>query len=656
MVKAPMEKDLPDDLFMKSFNPFTLKFSGEWEPFEQAYFHDHGMRAARHMRPALLLGVFLYGIFGALDVVLAPQQVTVLWFIRYVVVCPAIFGCFLLSFWSGFKIYSQQLISVILILSGSGISVMVAVTPPPATFSYYAGVILVLMLGYGFSATRFLWASFAGWSNLIIYEIVAIWVTQTPGPVLFSNSSFFISANLIGMFSGYAIEFYMRKDFFLACMLESEREKIAKMNSELEETVQRRTFEIMEMNKDLQSEINARNQADHKRKNLERELHQAQKMESIGNLAGGIAHDFNNILSSILGYTELSLDDVAKDSLLEKNLQEVYTAGIRARDLVRQILAFARQSHEEVKPVQVSLMIKEVLQFIRSSIPVTIKIKQHIKSLSLIMGNSTQLHQILMNLCTNSAHAMEDEGGVLDVSLKDIIVDKKLAIDSLNLKSGDYIQLIISDTGVGIAPEIINSIFDPYFTTKGPGEGTGMGLAVVHGIVESYNGKIVVESSLGKGTTFILYFPITGKEENTGTYESLDLPLGTEKILFVDDEAPIAKSVSRILEGLGYEVVCQTNSVDALYLFRSNPDEFDLLVTDMTMPGMTGDKLAMEMVKIKPNLPVILCTGYSKNLPDETAAELGNIQLAYKPITKNDLAIMVRQKLDEAMGIPTQTA
>ena len=384
-------------------------------------------------------------------------------------------------------------------------------------------------------------------------------------------------------------------------------------------------------------------------KNMEKQLHHVQKMESIGQLAGGIAHDFNNILSSIIGFTELTLDDVEKDSMMEDNLQEIYTAGKRAKELVRQILTFARQSEEEVKPLQVNGIIEEVLNLIRSSIPTTIKIDKNIDSNSLIIGNQTQVYQILMNLCTNAAHAMEDQGGVLKVSRKDVEVDRNTTKE-FDLKPGNYTELNVSGTGIGIPTDIINSIFEPYFTTKDPGEGTGMGLAVIHGIVESYGGKICVDTRVGKGTTFSIYLPVTRKRKIQHQYESEQLPTGTERILFVDDEAPIAKLGSQGLERLGYQVTTRTSSVEALELFRSKPNEFDLIITDMTMPNITGDKLAIELMKIRPDIPVIICTGYSKKISDESAAEIGIKAFVYKPIVKTDLARIIRKVFDEANG------
>ena len=398
------------------------------------------------------------------------------------------------------------------------------------------------------------------------------------------------------------------------------------------------------------SDITARIQVEEKRLRLEEDLRQAQKMESIGTLAGGIAHDFNNILSAIIGYTELSLYDAAKGTPLENNLQGVYTAGIRARDLVKQILAFARQSDEEQRPIRVDIITKEVLKLIRSTIPTTIEVKENIESHSLIMGSPSHVHQIFMNLCSNAAQAMEDAGGILKVVLTDVEYNDQSPLPLSGLKPGNYLKISVSDTGPGISPDIIGSIFEPYFTTKGVGEGTGMGLALTHGIIESYGGKITVDSELGKGTVFSIYLPITKKRDDHRPDEKEILPSGTESILFVDDELPIANMGSQLLERLGYRVTVRTSSVEALELFRSKPNDFDLVITDMTMPNMTGDQLAVELMKMRSDIPVILCTGYSKKISEEIAKEIGIKAFAYKPVVKADLAETVRKVLDEAKG------
>jgi len=382
------------------------------------------------------------------------------------------------------------------------------------------------------------------------------------------------------------------------------------------------------------------------RKKLETQLRQVQKMEAIGTLAGGIAHDFNNILSAVIGYAELALDNVEKGSILEDYLQEIFTAGNRAKDLVKQILTFARQVDEEIKPVKVITVAKEALKLLRASIPASIEIRQHLESDSLIMGDPTQIHQIFMNLCTNAAHAMEERGGEMEIGLVDVELDDSSPLTLNGLKAGSYMKINVSDTGPGISPDIIDSIFEPYFSTKDVGEGTGMGLAMVHGIVESYGGKITAESEFGKGTTLLIYLPITKRRDFKRSFEEEKLPSGNERILLVDDELPIVKIGSRILETLGYHVTVRTSSVEALELFRSRPNDFDLVITDMTMPNMKGDKLADELMGIRPDIPVILCTGYSKNISDESAADIGIKAFAYKPIVKADLAKTVRKVFD----------
>jgi len=385
-------------------------------------------------------------------------------------------------------------------------------------------------------------------------------------------------------------------------------------------------------------------------KKMEADLRQAQKMEALGTLAGGIAHDFNNILASILGYTELALEDAEKGTLLEDNLREVLTAGKRAKELVQQILAFARRSDERVKPIQVRPIVKETIKLIRSTLPATIRIEQNIASDASILGNPTQVHRVLMNLCTNAGHAMAQSGGVLRIDLLDSHVDAAWGSRYPELAAGHYLILAVADTGRGIPADILPSIFEPYFTTRDPGQGTGMGLAMVHGIVESYGGKIFVESEIGRGTVFSIYFPVAGtpaERKENGT-APLPLPSGHERILLVDDELPITQMGRQTLERLGYSVVTETDSRKALTLFQTAPEAFDLVITDMTMPHMTGDMLAAELIRIRHDIPVILCTGYSRTLSEEMVARLPIKALAYKPMIKKDLAITIRSVLDEA--------
>ncbi|TKB10416.1 ABC transporter substrate binding protein [Desulforhopalus sp. IMCC35007] len=384
------------------------------------------------------------------------------------------------------------------------------------------------------------------------------------------------------------------------------------------------------------------------KKQLESNLNQAYKMESLGTLAGGIAHDFNNILSVILGFTELALAGAEKETPVENDLREVYAAGVRAKELVTQILTFARQSDETLKPIEAGLIVKETLKFIRSTIPTTIEIRHNIESTSRILGSPTQLHQIMMNLCTNAAHAMEEKGGTLEITLRDRSLHRATETVTGDLKPGEYIELKISDTGCGIAPHIVDRIFEPYFTTKGPGGGTGMGLALVHGIVEIFNGKIIVESTQRKGTDIIIYLPICKESILQSPDNTEELPTGQERILLVDDEAQVAYIGSRILHQLGYLVTVKTSSLEALELFQSDHADFDLVISDVTMPKMTGDQLASHFRDIRPDIPIILCSGYTKRFSEEEALKAGIKAFINKPIVKADLAVTVRRVLDEA--------
>jgi PAS domain S-box-containing protein len=383
---------------------------------------------------------------------------------------------------------------------------------------------------------------------------------------------------------------------------------------------------------------------------MESLLRQSQKMEAIGTLAGGIAHDFNNILSAIMGYTEMALADHKADDRIRRYLEQVFKAGLRARDLVKQILAFSSQSDEKPRPMRVSPIIKETLKLLRASLPSTIQIHQdrHVES-DVILAEPTQMHQILMNLCTNAAHAMSDRKGELKVSLCPVEINVS---DDLNihhgLSPGMYLKLTVSDTGIGIAPEIMDRIFDPFFTTKKPGEGTGMGLSVVYGIVKNFGGSITMESEKEKGSKFNVYFPLLMEERVKREREdSSHIIGGKERILFVDDEENLVQLGTELLTSLGYEVTGRTSSLEALELFRTKPDRFDLVITDMTMPNMTGVDLAREMILIRPNIPLILCTGFSEMVSKEKAKSIGIRQFIMKPLLTKRLAMTIREALDK---------
>ena len=383
-------------------------------------------------------------------------------------------------------------------------------------------------------------------------------------------------------------------------------------------------------------------------KKLESQLQQVQKMESIGTLAGGIAHDFNNILSPILGYTEMLLEDVPEDSPFKDSLNPIYTSALRAQSLVKQILTFSRQKSSELILMKIQPIIKEALKLIRSTIPTTIEIIQDISpDCGVIKADPTQIHQIVMNLATNAYHAMEEKGGELKVSLKQIELGE-YDIITPDMAPGVYACLTVADTGVGMDKKLTDKIFDPFFTTKAIGRGTGMGLSVVHGIVLSMGGTIHVYSEPGKGTQFHVYLPIEKSfSETQVTQATIPIRGGTEHILFVDDEEVILQMETLMLERLGYQVTSRTSSLEALEAFRKNPDKFDLVITDLAMPNMAGDKLSAELTKIRPDIPVLLCTGFSEKMSEEKATSMGIKGFLLKPIIMKDLAQKIRKVLDK---------
>ncbi|MBF0508730.1 MAG: PAS domain S-box protein [Deltaproteobacteria bacterium] len=394
-------------------------------------------------------------------------------------------------------------------------------------------------------------------------------------------------------------------------------------------------------------DITDRRRAEKDRKKLERQLRQAQKMEAIGTLAGGIAHDFNNILGSIFGYTQLALDDAKSGEVNPAFLEEILKAGKRARDLVKQILTISRQAEQEKKPFEITSILRESIKLIRASLPANIIIEQEISAKELnILGDPTQIHQVLINLCTNAAHSMPESGGILSIKLCELFLDADSAARYINLQPGQYLKLTVSDTGQGMDSALLERIFDPFFTTKELGKGTGMGLAIVHGIVNNHGGAINVYSVPGQGSAFNILLPtIQDRPESPDNY-SETIPRGTETILLVDDEPGLLDTGKKILERLGYQVTAETSGVDALGAFMAQPAHFDLIITDMAMPYMTGDKLAREILGLRPNIPIILCTGFSDAVNEDRARDLGVRGFLLKPIDMMVLAKLIRQVLE----------
>jgi len=387
-----------------------------------------------------------------------------------------------------------------------------------------------------------------------------------------------------------------------------------------------------------------------KEKNMEAQLQQAHKMEAIGTLSGGIAHDFNNILGIILGNMELAMDDVPEWNPARLNLQEIKIATLRAKDVVRQLLSFSRKTQVKRKPIEINELVRESVALLRASIPTTIEIRSDIpENLPAINADATQIQQIILNLSTNGAHAMENDRGVLGISLDAVSLKKESEPHPYfkKMPQGEYVRLTVRDTGQGIAPDIMEKIFDPYFTTKDVGKGTGLGLAVVHGIVSNHDGAIAIDSTPEKGTTIHVIFPAVSSVPAASVPMEDAPPGGNEHILFVDDEPTLLKMARQILERLGYTVTLHENPQNALAQFAQTPQAFDLVISDMTMPGLAGDELARSLLNIRPDLPIILCTGFTERINALGAANLGIKKFIEKPLNRHELAVAVREVLDK---------
>ncbi len=418
--------------------------------------------------------------------------------------------------------------------------------------------------------------------------------------------------------------------------------------------LQKRIAELEEVNQELLLEIHQRQQAQADQKRLQDQLQQAQKMEAIGALAGGIAHDFNNILTPIIGYAEimrLTLENgkVHEKSTILRDLNQILQAGMRAKDLVNQILTFSRQQDHQAKPLQIHTVIREALKLLRSSIPTSVEIRESIVDHdTLVLADPTQIHQVVMNLCTNAYQAMRDSGGILAVELshQEIQSDGQ-GISDLHLLPGAYLLLKISDTGIGMEQMVLDRIFDPYFTTKRLGEGTGLGLAVVRGIVKNHHGSITVCSRPKEGTSFHIYLPrITQEEAKKETPLPEHPPTGTEHILIIDDEPTITLLERRLLEGLGYHVTSISDPLEALQLISAHPDGCDLVLTDMSMPGMNGAELAQKILQIRADMPIVLCSGFSELINEKKAKAIGVREYVMKPLIRNEIAQAIRRSLD----------
>ncbi len=630
-----------------TFDRLTLSFSGSMAASEKDYLEDYFLKSLVPFRFSLVLGMIFYGAFAFLDASSVPELKEIFWFIRFGVVFPVLAGVFAFSFSNTFKKYMQFLISFIIFLTGFGIIVMIIFSAQVSNYNYYAGLILIFIFGYTFIRARFIYASIAGWVIVAAYEISAIWISNTPLEILINNNYFFISANVIGMFISYFLELSSRNDFYMRKLLQQEQENVRAANNALEIRVKERTSQLTDAYQNLKKEIETRKKFEKERGELETQLFQLKKMETIGTLAGGIAHDFNNILTPILGYTDMALEELPDESTLRFDIEQINNAATRGKDLVQQILTFSREVNFDKKPIQLNLIVVEVLNLLKASFPTGIEIRQNLRpDIGTILADATHMHQIIMNLCTNASYAMMNTGGILEVNLDVISADRNLTRQVPNLKKGKYVRLTLSDTGHGMDSKTKERIFEPFFTRKEVGSGSGLGLSVVHGIVNNYGGAITVDSTVGVGTTFTIYLPHYGISPVNNDDLNKTITKGDEFILFVDDEQEITFMGKKMLENIGYKVTIMTDSLSALEEFKSNPNKYSLLVTDQTMPRMFGTELATKMREIRPELKVIIITGYIDKLSEDLINKTGISEIIMKPLILSDFSKVIRKVLD----------
>jgi len=631
------------------FNPVTLSFQGD---LEKAFLDVYYLNSLKVVRLALLAGILVYGLFGILDIQLIPEMRSQLWLIRYALVCPAILVSLLLSFTPLFRRYFQPALMVTMIIAGAGIIAMISIIPPPVNYFYYAGLILVLIWGYAFTRVRFIWATAGGWIIVALYEIVAVGISDTPFPILLNNNFFFISANLVGMFSCYSIEYYTRRDFFLAYLLEREQQKIESANVELERIVQERTSQLVEINKDLRLEIEERKKAEEKKAELEGKLQQAQRLEAMGTLAGGIAHDFNNILMGIQGYASLMLLDIDTTHPHFEKLKSTEQYVKRGAELTRQLLGFSRGGKYEVSPTNLNELVDKSAQLFGRT-KKEISISTNFQADPWIAEvDKGQIEQVLLNLYVNAWQAMP-AGGNLYLETHNVFLDEA-DTKPYGLRSGRYLKITVTDTGVGMDEKTKERIFEPFFTTKGMGRGTGLGLASAYGIVKSHNGIINVASKKGQGTTFNIYLPASDRGAVKERIVKETLMRGKETILLVDDEDITINSATEMLQWLGYSVLVAKGGREAIDKLQTHLDSIDLIILDMVMPGMGGRETYERLRVIRPDVKILLASGYSISGDTVRIMEEGCAGFIQKPFDITQISVKLREILDSGRQIPSE--
>ncbi|MDX2444211.1 MAG: ATP-binding protein [Bacteroidales bacterium] len=641
-----------DELKLKSIN---IAFSKEHAHLEKEFLREYAVKSQGAFRFAMILALIFYDLFAILDKSTVPDIYQQIWIIRFGIVTPVLIIAFFFSFNKLFLKFGQITIALVWFITGGGIIYMNIIMSGVGIYSYYAGLMLIFFFGYTFVRARFLNSVLIGWVLFLGYMLTSYFYTDLSANHLKITGAFFLSANLIGMFINYTLEVNARRDFFMRKLVAIEQEKVVAANESLEKRVVDRTTQLTKTNRELNKEIKRRLQYEEERNKLESQLFQMQKMETIGTLAGGIAHDFNNILTPILGYTEMALEELDEENSLRYDVEQINNAALRAKDLVQQILTFSRQVDVEKKPIYLDKVIREVLGLIKASFPANIEIILDLDAnCGTVMADGTQIHQVIMNLCTNASHAMMETGGTLKVNLSTVKADRETVRKTPKLKLGTYVCVSVTDSGHGMDKQTLGRIFEPFFTKKEVGSGSGLGLSVVHGIVNSFDGAITVESEPNKGATFKVFLPQHGEGQDSSQKVGEQNTKGREHIIFIDDEEEITFMGKRMLEGLGYTVNIHTKSIEALKDFTTDPDRYDLIVTDQTMPYMLGTDLIEKFKEIRPDIRAIIITGFGDSITEEVAKDKGIDAIVIKPLILSKFGTLIRKILDKKVTKKTQ--
>ena len=658
-----------------NLNPLTLSFPGD---IEDTFRTDFFKNSLKLVRISLFAGIVLYSLFGILDARLVPQMRISMWFVRFAIVLPCLAAVIVFTYSPKFEKYFQLSVASAMVISGFGIIMMISIIPSPASNGYYVGLILVFIWGYSFTRVRFVWATAAGWLIVVFYEIIAIYVKQTPYAVLVSNNFFFISANVIGMCVCYSIEYYARANFFINYLYEKEREKISSVNRRLEEIVENRTAQLVEVtrlleeeqekiksvnrkleeavdertsqlvkaNEELREGLDERKRLEKEREELHSQLQRAQKLEAVGTLAGGVAHDFNNLLMGIQGTTSVVLARMDREDPNYKKLETAQGYIKQSAELAGQLLGFARGGKYELKVTDMRKLVDRTAKmFGRTRKEITIE-KNFPGEIDQIDVDQNQIEQVLLNLFVNAAHAMPN-GGTLTISAENVTLDEK-TVELHRVPPGEYLKTSIKDTGIGMDKTTMEKVFDPFFTTKERGRGTGLGLASAYGIIKSHNGFFNVVSEVEKGSTFEFYLPIAERVKVEPVEEkNEEVVNGVEKILLVDDEEMIITEVGDMLETLGYNVTAARGGKEAIKLYEENKNEIDLVILDMIMPEMTGGQTFDYLKMIDPEVKVLLSSGYSIDGSAREIMERGCNGFIHKPFDLALLSKKIREVLDQ---------